>query len=266
MQASPFARDSRVVAQCDAVLAALDATLPSETLVAIALYGSAVSGGLRPDSDLDLFGVLTRRLIEAERRALVAELLPISWRDLRPADWRPVELTLVVRDEVQPWRYPPRFDFQYGEWLRDELVSGDLAPWPSTNPDVAMLVTMARASSVALRGPHPADLLDAVPPKDLVRAILDELPSLRADLDGDTRNVLLTVVRMWFTIETGEIASKDAAASWAEERLSPSSRALVQRARDGYLGSLVDRWDDLRSVQSVADDLVDRIRRTAAAG
>jgi predicted nucleotidyltransferase len=259
-------RSGAIAAQGDAILGVLDATLPQETLVAIARYGSSVVGGLRPDSDLDVFGVLARRLTDAEKRSLVSGLVPVSWRDLRPADWRPVELTLVVRDEVQPWHYPPRFEFQYGEWLREELVSGNLAPWPPANPDVAMLITMARASSVTLRGPHVADLLDPVPSADLVRAILDELPSLRADVDSDARNVLLTLARMWFTAETGEMTGKDSAASWAAERLPPVARVVVERARDGYLGRVEDRWDDLQPAQLTADDLVDRIRAAALAG
>ena len=250
--------------QSDAVVGVLDAVLDAGTLVGAARYGSSVVGGLRPDSDLDLFGVLARRLTDDEKRALVAALVPISWRPLRPVGWRPVELTLVVRDDVRPWRYPPRFDFQYGEWLRDELVSGDLAPWPSTNPDVAMLVTMVRASSVALRGPHPAELLDPVPHADVVRAILDELPSLWADLDTDTRNVLLTLARMWFTVVTGEIAGKDAAASWAGERLSPASAELVERARNGYLGSIEEKWDDVQAARATADELADRIRQAGS--
>ena len=255
-----------VTSQAEAVLGVLDRTLPNGQLVGAWLHGSAVFGGLRPDSDLDLFGVLRGRLSDAEKRALVDGLVPVSWRPSRPEGWRPVELTLVVHDEVRPWRYPPRFDFQYGEWLREELLSGDLAPWPPANPDVAMLITMVRASGIALRGPQPDELLDPVPHTDLVRAILDDLPSLRADLDTDTRNVLLTLARMWFTVATGEMAGKEAAASWVAERLPPASRTLVERARDGYLGSIEDGWNDLQAVQSTADDLVDRIRTTAAAG
>jgi hypothetical protein len=53
----------------------------------------------------------------------------------------------------------------------------------------------------------------------------DELPSLVADLESDTRNVLLTLARMWTTVATGRIVSKDAAAAWALERLPPSARA-----------------------------------------
>lgn len=259
----PHLDDEAVGRQADAVAGVLDAVLPAGALVGLARYGSSVAGGLRPDSDLDLFGVVARRLADDEKRALVDGLVPISWRRTRPKDWRPVELTLVAHDDVRPWRYPPRFEFQYGEWLRDELLSGDLAPWPPSNPDVAMLVTMVRGSGTALRGPHPAELLEPVPPADLVRAILAELPSLMEELESDTRNVLLTLARMWLTVATGQIASKDAAATWALERVRATSRPALEEARGGYLGSVEDRWEDLAAARTTADDLVDRIRSTA---
>jgi hypothetical protein len=252
-----------VAAQTDAVVSALEAALPPAVLVGLALYGSAVTGGLRPDSDLDLFGVLSRRLTDDEKRDLVSGLTPISSRQDRPISWRPVELTLVVRHEVRPWRYPPRFDFQYGEWLRDQLVAGDLAPWPPVNPDVAVLLTMVRATGVPVRGPQPADLLDPVPHGDLVRAVADELPPLLADLEADTRNVLLTLARMWVTVATGRITSKDDAANWAAERLAPWERALVERARDGYLGTVDDRWEEMDVARATAETLAGRIRAGA---
>jgi predicted nucleotidyltransferase len=252
-----------VAAETDAVVAVLEAALPPGALACLARYGSAVSGGLRPDSDLDLFGVLSRRLTDDEKRELVSGLIPISWRKVRPPSWRPLELTLVVRDEVTPWRYPPRFDFQYGEWLRDELVAGNLSPWPPVNPDVAVLVAMVRAKGVPVLGPRPAELLDPVPRADLVRAIVDELPSLLADLETDTRNVLLTLARMWVTVATGRITSKDEAASWAAERLPPSECALLERARDGYLGTIDDRWEEMDAIRATAESLADRIRAGA---
>jgi streptomycin 3"-adenylyltransferase len=261
---TPGAADP-VGAQTRAVVGVLDAVLPPATVVSLARYGSAVSGGLRPDSDLDLFGVLARRLTDPEKRALVAGLVPVSWRAERPEGWRPLELTLVVGDEVRPWRYPPRFDFQYGEWLREELVGGNLAPWPPVNPDVALLLAMVREAGVAIRGPRPADLLDPVPRADLARAILDELPSLMGDLASDTRNVLLTLARMWLTVATGRFATKDAAARWASHRLpEPIVESLV-RARHGYLGRVDDRWEDLTAARSAADVMEERIRTAAAA-
>jgi predicted nucleotidyltransferase len=252
--------DGAVIAQTDAVRRALDAALPAGTLIALVRYGSAVVGGLRPDSDLDLFGVLARRLTEGEARALIRALVPISSRAERPAGWRPVELTLVVLDEVRPWRYPPRFDFQYGEWLREDLVAGNPAPWPPVNPDVAILLTMVRDSGSPILGPHPADLLDPVPRQDLERAMVDELPSLVADLESDTRNVLLTLARMWTTVATGRIVSKDAAAAWACEHSPPPARVAIEAARVGYIGSIDDRWDDLAAARSAAEVIVDHIR------
>jgi streptomycin 3"-adenylyltransferase len=250
--------------QADAALGVLDRTLPAEAVLAAYLYGSAMTGDLRPDSDLDLLAVIARRLRDEERRAIVDGLVPISWRQTRPRGWRPLELTLVVLDDVRPWRYPPRFEFQYGEWLREALVSGDLAPWPESNPDVAVQLTMVRATGRPLRGPAPVELLDAVPHADVVAAILDELPSLLDDLASDTRNVLLTLARMWVTAASGEVLSKDAAAEWALARLPAAHRPALNRARLAYLGELDEAWNDLREVRSDAREMTAEIRRAAA--
>ena len=239
------------------MLALLNRVLTSP--MGVYLYGSAVDGGLRPDSDLDLFGVIDRRLDLGQRRALVDGLLPLSGRDTRPGHWRPIELTLVVRGEVVPWHYPPRFDFQYGEWLRCEFLAGDLEPWPAPNPDVAVLITMVLGRSETLVGPAGTELLAPVPRADLLRAMTDELPALLDDLATDTRNVLLTLARMWMTAETGEVRSKDVAAGWAAERLPDEHRPLMLRARSGYVGEAEDRWDDDAAVRSVANELQRRI-------
>ncbi|WP_428838846.1 nucleotidyltransferase domain-containing protein, partial [Klebsiella pneumoniae] len=41
------------------------------TLLAVHLYGSAVDGGLKPHSDIDLLVTVTVRLDETTRRALI---------------------------------------------------------------------------------------------------------------------------------------------------------------------------------------------------
>ncbi len=240
------------------MLERLDTALGS-SLLGVYLYGSAVDGGLRPESDVDLFGVIERPLDVDERRAIVDGLLPISGRSTRPPAWRPIELTLVVRDEVVPWRYPPRFDLQYGEWLRADFLAGDLEPWPPVNPDVAVLIAMVLGRSETLVGPPAHELLEPVPREHVVRAMTDELEPLLGDLESDTRNVLLTLARMWMTASTGEVSSKDVAAAWAAERLPAEHRPLMLRARSGYLGEVEDRWDDFRSVRSVADELRQRL-------
>ena len=61
--------------------------------------------------------------------------------------------------------------------------------------------------------------------------------------DGDVRNVLLTLARVWFTLQTGTIASKDVAADWAITRLPVGRGDAIRLARAGYLGELQDSWD-----------------------
>jgi predicted nucleotidyltransferase len=228
------------------------------------LYGSAVAGGLRPRSDLDVFVVSRRRTTREEKQRLVDGLVPLSRRGSGPPSWRPVELTVVAQPDVRPWRYPPRMDFQYGEWLRDELGSGNLEPSPESNFDLAVLVTMVLLRAKPLLGPPAAEVLDPVPRDDLVRAMVHGVDALLADLGPDTANVVLTLARIWTTIATGEVRSKEGAADWALSRLPADHRPVLQRARAVYLGSDEDRWDDLESrVRPHADHVLREIRRLA---
>ncbi len=231
------------------------------------LFGSAVLGGLRPESDLDLLVVSKRRTTHETKHRLVDRLLRISGRRTPEGRWRRVELTVVVEREIKPWRYPPSFDFQYGDWLRREFESGNLAPWPTTtNPDLASLITMALLADTPLLGPSPSDVFDPVPHDDLLTAIVGDIDGLVRDLDEDTRNVILTLARIWSTVATGVIRSKDAAADWALARLPEEHREVLARARACYLGDLEERWDDLRPrVRPHADHVVAEIIRLRSA-
>jgi predicted nucleotidyltransferase len=212
----------------------------AEDLVGLYLFGSAVLGGLRPRSDLDLMAVSRRRTTRAEKRRLVSDLLAAS---LRP---RPIELTIVVEDEIRPWRYPPRMDFQYGDWWRSEFERGDVEPWPSaTNPDIASLIRMVRLADTPLLGPPPAEVFEPVPRRDYVQALVDGIDELVQTIDSDTRNKVLTLARIWSSLVTDEVRSKDAAADWALPRLPAERRQVLARARAIYLGHDEERWDDL---------------------
>ncbi|MFD9002983.1 aminoglycoside adenylyltransferase family protein [Streptomyces sp. NPDC059582] len=213
------------------------------------LHGSSVLGGLRPASDVDVLVVSRRRMDEEERRALLGGLLGISGS---PNQARPVELTVVVQSEIRPWRYPPTGDFLYGEWLRAEYEAGEV-PKPEPMPDLAPLITMALAGKHPLDGPPLSQVLDPVPHGDLIRAVVAGIPGLLDTLDGDTRNVLLTFARVWTTLATGRITTKDAAADWALARLPPEHRPPLEHARQLYL-------DCRYSEESWSDELRARVR------
>lgn len=251
-------------AQVDAALLAIDRALETDRIIGVYLFGSSVAGGLRADSDLDLFVITARPITRDEKQRLVGGLRPISRRSLRPPGWRPLEVTAVNQGAVRPWRYPPRFELQYGEWLSDEELQAQVDGGSTASPDLALLLTMVRSTGKVLVGQPPAEALDPVPREDLVRAITDEVPQLLGDLDGDTRNVLLTLARAWVTVATGEIRSKDGAADWALPQLPSDRRPPLARARDLYLKGGYGEWaDEMDTVRLLAHDMAMRVEEVA---
>lgn len=229
------------------------------------LFGSAVMGGLQPGSDLDLLVVSRRPTTQQEQGRLVRGLLPISGRSSDQGRLRHIELTIVVQGDVRPWRYPPSFDFLYDDWLRDEFEKGNLHPWPRrVSPDLAIVLSKVLMAHEPLVGPPAGELLDPVPRDDLERAMVDSLKSLLGDLAWDTRNVILTLARIWMTLATGAIGSKTAAADWVLERLPETHRPVLLRAREIYLGQHPERWDGLEDrIDPAVDHILAEIRRLA---
>ncbi|MEU0124532.1 aminoglycoside adenylyltransferase family protein [Streptomyces albidoflavus] len=225
-----------MTAQLEEVTALVGELVPPPDLVAVYLYGSATTTGLRPYSDLDVFVVLRRGLVEEERRGLTDRLLGVSG-----APGRPVELTVVVLGDVVPWRYPAWQEYQYGEWLREACARGEV-PVGRVEPDLAVLLRMVVADGRALVGAPAGEVLPGVPAEDVARAVVAGVPGLLGELAEDTRNVLLTLARVWVTLATGEVVSKDAAAAWALGRLPEEHRPALAHAREVYLGEAEENW------------------------
>ncbi|HEY0681930.1 MAG TPA: AadA family aminoglycoside 3''-O-nucleotidyltransferase [Steroidobacter sp.] len=213
------------------------------TILAIHLFGSAVDGGLRPFSDIDLLVTVSAPPTEATRQALMTELLTVSAPPGSDAHLRPLEVTVLAQSEVVPWRYPPQRELQFGEWLREDLQAG-VYEAPTLDHDLAILLTKARDHSVTLLGPDAANLFDPVPRADLVRSLRDTVAqwNVPEDWAGDERNIVLALARIWYTATTGQIASKDAAATWLLDRLQGAHRIVLSKALAAYRG---EKQDDL---------------------
>lgn len=224
-------------AQLSRALDAIDRHLEGQVL-AVHLYGSALDGGLKRYSDIDLLVTVAARIDDAAlRQALSADLLQLS-SPPGQSEWRrALEVTFVVHGDVVPWRYPARRELQFGEWQREDIGAGVFEP-ATIDPDLAILLTKARQHGKALKGPAAEDWFDPVPPADLFKALGDTLQLWHSPPDwaGDERNVVLALARIWYSAATGRIASKDAAADWVMERLPVRHRPLLFEARQAYLG------------------------------
>ena len=251
--------------QVEGLLAALHDVIDDEVVSAY-LHGSAVLDGLGPLSDIDVLAVTKRRTTRKEKEALIARLLDVSGRASERPRRRPLELTVVVWPEIRPWSYPPTMDLQYGEWWRAEFERGELEPWGSrTNPDVTLLLCMVLQGNATLVGPPAAAVLDRVPRDDFTKALIAGLDELVPGVEDDTRNVVLTLARIWKGVESGEVSSKGAAASWALDRLPSEFRPVLQRALDVYRGTTPEQWNDLRAqLRPFVDEVIHRIKDAAS--
>lgn len=207
------------------------------TIIAIHLFGSAVDTGLKPLSDIDILVTVSDAPTDATRNALLTELLTVSGSPGPEVHLRPLEVTVLAHSEVVPWRYPPRRELQFGEWLRKDLRAGFFES-PTFDHDLAIILTKVRQHSVSLMGSNAMSLFDPVPRTDLVRSLRDTVAqwSEPKDWAGDERNIVLTLARIWYTGTTGQIASKDAAATWLLDQMQGPHRALLSKARAAYLG------------------------------
>ena len=217
-----------------------------DALLGVHLFGSAVDGGLKPFSDIDLLVTVGDRVPPSVRRSLMVDLLHVS-APPGSAGLRALEVTVLALPEVVPWRYAPRRELQFGEWLRADIGAG-VIEGPVNDPDLAILLTKARQHSVALLGEGANGWFDEVPRVDLVRALLDTVAQWNGpdDWAGDECNIVLALARIWYTASTGGIASKDAAARWLlDGGEAASHRAVIEQARAAYLGQESDelaRW------------------------
>jgi predicted nucleotidyltransferase len=226
-------------------------------LLGMYLYGSSLVGGLQKYSDIDLFAVTNRATRSEEKSKLIDRLLQISGIYMKGAK-RPIEMTLVQQGSINPWQYPPRCDFQYGEWLRESAEKGIIEPWE--NPDLAVIITQILLKSETLWGSRPEEVLVQVPYADFMKAMFHDVNRLAADLENDTRNVLLTLARIWSTLETDSIRSKPAAADWVMNHLPHPYQPVIKRAKSICVGIESEHWDDIKVlVKPTADFMIQKI-------
>ncbi|MDD9724561.1 aminoglycoside adenylyltransferase family protein [Roseovarius sp. SK2] len=213
-----------------------------DALLGVYLHGSAVTGGLRPQSDIDLMAVVQSELTESQRDGLLLDLLRLSGRHPAvPGGPRCLEVIVFCHGDLTPHDYPARAEFVYGEWLREAFEAGE-TPVPERDPEYSLVLAQAHQEAISLFGPPRSELLTDVSTEHVNQAMRDALPDLLDGLRGDERNVLLTLARMWHTASTGRFITKDAAAEWAIPRLSGSDAMALDHARRAYLGEVTDDW------------------------
>ncbi|MDE5696946.1 MAG: DUF4111 domain-containing protein [Lachnospiraceae bacterium] len=214
-------------------------------IVGMYLYGSYVLGGLRSNSDIDILVITKEKMSDNVREELTNQLLLCSGT-VGCNEKRPLEVTIIDQENIILGKVAPKCDYMYGEWLREEIEAGKI-PQPCYDDDIIILLWQARAHNVLLQGKSADTVIPPVSRSEVRKAIQNSLPGLISNIKGDERNVILTLSRMWFTLETGDICPKDIAAEWVIPKLPDQFIPLVELAVKGYRGEYADEWNELEN-------------------
>ncbi|MBW4788655.1 DUF4111 domain-containing protein [Alcaligenes faecalis subsp. faecalis] len=231
-------------------------------LQALYLHGSAVAGGLRPQSDLDILAVVDAPLSDEQRQDLIAALLSISApHPATPGGPRCIELVVCRLADLQRNEHPAKVEFIYGEWLRNAFREGYVSD-AAADPEYTLLLAQARQQAQLLWGRDVlADVL-ATPIEHIRQAMRDGVEPLYEGLRGDERNVLLTLARMWRTGVHGDFVTKEQAAEWAIPSLPAELAKTLEYARLAYIGEVLDRWDTRgKEAERLAQALLGNIKQ-----
>jgi len=228
----------------DAIAAALTSVL-ADNLLGVYLHGSLALGCFNPRrSDIDLLAVTHRPMSPAEKRAVAASLLDLSGHP------HPVEISILAREQLHPWRYPTPFDFHYSEDWREStaaaLADGSWQSWTANeqgDPDLAAHITVLHARGVVLLGPPVADVFPPVPRADFVDSLRLDVLDPRFGLTSLAEHPvysLLNACRTLGYLREGAILSKAEGGAWALAALPAAHRPGIADVLAAYERGSID--------------------------
>jgi hypothetical protein len=216
--------------------ARMTATL-GDHLVGLYLDGSLARGGFDSASDIDFVAVTD--VAVSEPMFLALQSMHDQIARLGSIFAEQVEGFYVSKDALR------RYDPQYAQFPNIERGHGERLKWVEQGQYWIIHRYILREYGVVVTGPPPANLIDPVSADDLHRTvgkILDEWseyiagqPALLTQ-KGYQSYAVLSLCRMLYTLENGDITSKEEAAAWAQRELGERWRLLIEKARVDRLG------------------------------
>lgn len=227
-----------------------------KTLQGIYLYGSYVMGGLQHKSDLDLFVIVNQTLSLEIKKILIEQLLVLSGEIDNRQGKRYLEVTIINQSELSNLEFPLYREFQYGEWLREEYIKGYI-PETVKDEDLTILLRKVRLNSLTLYGKEATEVIPTISDTIFKKAILASLPNLIKEIEDDEINVILTLCRMYYSIKTGEVISKDKAVDYILPITPDKFKPLVVKAKAFYLGeNNISKDTDVDLLHQFADFII----------
>jgi len=206
-------------------------TTLGESLVGLYLDGSLARGGFDSASDIDFVAVTESELSPEQFQALHDLHMALGQQPHRLA--LDIEGFYVSREAVR--RYNPR----HARFANLERGPGEQLKWVDQDQYWDVHRSVLREYGRALLGPPPASLIDPISPDGLRRTMGSAIEEWGGYVLGRPQLVsqpgyqpyaVLTICRMLYTLNQGEIAAKKEAAAWALESLPARWQPLITQA------------------------------------
>jgi aminoglycoside adenylyltransferase-like protein len=221
-------------------------------LAGLYLHGSAALGGWSAErSDVDLLGVVARRLGRRAKQVVAARLLHPALAC--PAE-RGLELSLVTASvAAAPPRRPP-FELHVNTGL--EGVKHDLGGPAAVDPDLLLYFAVCRRSGVAVAAAPPGEVFAEPPRAWLLEQAVEELRW--ALLNGGFAYRVLTACRAWRLLEDDVLCSKLDGGEWARRGVADPALVDAALAAQRGLAPTPDAAADLAAADRFVAAVLDR--------
>lgn len=209
-----------------------------DNLYGVYVYGSLTSGGFRPtSSDIDCIAVINQSLSRKE----IISLRKWHMRLLKKDSWaHRLELSYVTKLNVTS---------QIGKVIKVVRYWGTKLLEKVSDASSPITWLNILDSGVILFGPDPKEFVPEIKEKqirDALKMEFDEInkhPKKFLAEDWSKIYVVLTLCRILYTLQTGEMKSKQVAARWCLANLPKRWRPLVASAENAL--SATKKWKRL---------------------
>jgi hypothetical protein len=201
-----------------------------DQFIGMYLYGSLALGDFNPQkSDIDFIVVTAQELTDELRQALQAMHLRIA---SGPSRW-----AMELEGSYIPLTALRRYAPNAARHLHIDRGCGRLEVEQHDSDWVVQRYSL-RKFGVVVAGPPIHSLIDPISPDDLRQAVIDLLwwwelqlvDTSRVEQSDYQAYAILSMCRILYTFRFGTIASKPAAARWAQRSLGEPWAALIERA------------------------------------
>ena len=186
-------------------------------------------------SDIDLL-VLTKSHLSVDDKRKLAQLF------LHHSQYPyPVEISFLNQCQLSDWEHPCPYDFHYSEYWRERYeaeLSQNTSLYINNEPrfdaDLAAHITILAHRGIVLDGPAIEAVFPVVPSFDYISSILGDYRECMEKMLDDPVYCILNILRVYWHLKEGIIASKLEAGEWALSTLPNELKNTIRKVIHAY--------------------------------